>query len=238
MAFIARSVGDGGTNRTADIRIIQTALNVHTQVPLRLLTVNGIANSELYDRIRNFQSTFMNRPDGRVDPRGTTAQRLWPVAYANPTGRGVRQPDAYGAGQFNAPRGNRRHDGVDYVAVPNQRILAPMSGKVARVSRPYASGIDADVLSGIEIHASDGSTCQVWYITPDANIVGTLVRAGEPIGVARTLQNRYPRRPAPLQNAGNMTDHVHVRIHDRNNRPVNPATVIPAVGNTAAAPLP
>jgi hypothetical protein len=233
MAFISRSVGHRGVNRAADVTVIQTAFNFYIRPPLRLLPANGIVDQTLIDRIRDFQAAFMNQPDGRIDPRGGTAQRLWPVQYANPTGRAIRGSDIYGAGQFNAPRGNRRHDGADYIAVPNQQVVTPMSGKVARISRPYAGGTDANVLSGLEIHASDGSTCQIWYITPNANLVGRLVQAGDRIGTARTLQNRYPPRPTPLRNAGSMTDHVHVRIHDRNNQPVNPATVIPAAASVA-----
>ncbi|MCI0505104.1 MAG: M23 family metallopeptidase [Gammaproteobacteria bacterium] len=235
MAFISHSVGERGANPAADVNIIQTALNYYTRPPMRLLPVNGVADQSLFDRIRDFQATFMNQPDGRIDPRGTSVQRLWPVRYANPTGRAIRGADAFGAGHFNAPRGGRRHDGVDYIATPNQAVAAPMSGKVVRITRPYPTGIDANVLSGLEIHASDGSSCQIWYISPNTNLVGTLVHAGDKIGTARTLQIRYPPRPTPSRNAGVMTDHVHVRIHDRNNRPVDPSTVIP---RAIAIPLP
>jgi putative N-acetylmannosamine-6-phosphate epimerase len=70
----------------------------------------------------------------------------------------------------------------------------------------------------VEIEASDGTKCWVWYIQPTANIVGTLVKAGTSIiGVAKTLKNRYKN---------GITDHIHVRFHTRHGLKVNPATVI------------
>ena len=94
----------------------------------------------------------------------------------------------------------------------------PISGKVTKISKPYSSGIDATVLSGVEIEGSDGTKCWVWYIQPSINIVGTVVKAGSSvIGSARTLKNRYKN---------GIIDHVHVRIHTRNGLKVNPSTVI------------
>jgi len=74
------------------------------------------------------------------------------------------------------------------------------------------------VLSGVEITASDGTKCWVWYMQPSANIVGTIVKAGSSvIGIAKTLTNRY---------ISGITDHVHVRIHNRYGAKVNPTLVI------------
>ncbi|MFT6449109.1 MAG: formate hydrogenlyase subunit 4 [Oleispira sp.] len=53
---------------------------------------------------------------------------------------------------------------------------------------------------------------------PSANIVGTIVKAGSSvIGIAKTLTNRY---------ISGITDHVHVRIHNRYGAKVNPTLVI------------
>ena len=143
---------------------------------------------------------------------------MWPIAYGKPTGLAVRGVDAYGAGQHGASRGARVHDGTDYISTPGLQIKAPISGKVTKISKPYSSGIDATVLSGVEIEGSDGTKCWVWYIQPSINIVGTVVKAGSSIiGSARTLKNRYKN---------GITDHVHVRIHTRNGLKVNPSTVI------------
>ena len=73
-------------------------------------------------------------------------------------------------------------------------------------------------LSGVEIVASDGTKCWVWYMQPSVDIVGTVVKAGSSIiGIDKTLKNRYKN---------GITDHVHVRIHTRTGTKVNPAIVI------------
>lgn len=226
MNFIDFSVGERGRNRNADVSIIQQVLNEHVQVPYRPLPVTGNIDDGMIEAIKRFQSGFLRTPDGRVDPFGTTVKRLWPLAYANPTGRPPRTRDLYGQGHHGAPRGSRTHDGTDYEATVGQTIRSPISGRVTRVSNPYTSGIDMHALSGLQIEASDGTTCKIWYITPTGGMVGKLVKAGDPIGISATLQNRYPPKRPPLRVVGEMTDHVHVRVHQRGGRALNPATVI------------
>ena len=168
--------------------------------------------------ILQIQTDMMKDPDGRVDPFGYTIRKLWPVAFGHPTGLGIRGKDAYGSGQHGARRGHRTHDGTDYIVTPDQKVKAPLSGRVVRISKPYSSGIDADLLSGVQIWAADGTKCWVWYIKPSPNIVGQVVWAGMTVvGVAKTLKNRYKK---------GITDHVHVRIHSRDGSKINPASVI------------
>ncbi len=60
--------------------------------------------------------------------------------------------------------------------------------------------------------------CWVWYIQPSANIAGLVVKAGTSvIAIAKILKNRYKK---------GITDHVHVRIHNKNGTKINPITVI------------
>ena len=161
MNFIDGSVGDGGRSASADVKIVQEALNKHIQVPFRPLTVSGRADAETIEAIRRFQSGFLRKPDGRVDPFGTTIKRLWPLAYANPTGMPPRTSDLYGAGHHGASRGSRTHDGADYQAIAGRVVKSPISGRATRISKPYKTGIDSAVLSGLQIEASDGTTCQI-----------------------------------------------------------------------------
>ncbi len=176
------------------------------------------------EAIQRFQATFMQSPDGKISPKRTTIQRLWPVKYANPTGLTIRISDKWGAGHHGAPRGSRRHDGTDYKCTAGQSVKSPISGRVVRVSRPYNVAKEKDEkkkkekgkLSGLLIAASDGSIAKVWYIKPDAEIVGKVVAAGQTIGTALTLKNLYP----------GITDHVHVQIRGPKNQKVNPQHVI------------
>lgn len=231
MNFIDGSVGFGGHNRSSDVRIIQQTLNGFSQVPYRPLSVDGSLDGTKQDdpttaAILRFQSAFLRSPDGLVEPFGMTVTRLWPLAYANPTGRPPRKRDLYGEGHFGASRGSRSHDGVDYEAVAGLPVKSPISGRATRVSKPYTSGIDSNALSGLQIEAADGTTCKIWYLAPSAGIVGRLLAAGDVIGTAQTLQNRYPPMRPPLRRVGQMTDHVHVRIHDRRGVKIDPARVI------------
>jgi peptidoglycan hydrolase-like protein with peptidoglycan-binding domain len=217
--MLTKAVGEQAANRHPDVKLIQALLNKKLRIQSKpQLSVDGLFGPNTLSAIKEYQSNFMTKPDGVISPYGMTIKRLWPVAYSNPTGKGVRTSDAYGEGAYGASRGRRTHDGVDYISQVNQTIEAPLSGKVIRISRPYASGVDANVLEGVEIEASDGTKCWVWYIQPAVNIVNQVVKAGTSIiGKAKTLTNRYKN---------GITDHVHVRIHTRYGSSIDPTTVI------------
>lgn len=217
--MLRHAVGKNATNHASDVKVIQTLLNTtHRNSSKKLLTVDGLYGNNTATAIEGFQSRFMRQPDGVISPYKNTIKRLWPTAYSNPTGKGIRRMDPYGSGEYGASRGSRTHDGVDYIAQAEQNVVAPISGRVLRISWPYASGIDANVLEGVEIEASDGTRCWVWYIKPSVNIINQVVKAGvSVIGRAKTLSNRYSK---------NITDHVHVRMQTRFGSSVNPSTVI------------
>lgn len=213
-------MGKSSINKLDDVKTIQQVINLRDDLrkPLPKLVVDGIYGPKTQAAIDHMQSNIMQKPDGRIDPFGQTIMLMWPVAYGKPAGLGIRGTDAYGSGHHGASRGTRTHDGTDYIATPGQQIKAPLSGKITKISKPYSSGIDAHVLSGVEIVASNGTTCWIWYIQPSVNIVGTVVKAGtSTIGTARTLKNRYKN---------GITDHVHVRIQKKNGTKIDPATVI------------
>ncbi|ATB43157.1 hypothetical protein CYFUS_008637 [Cystobacter fuscus] len=71
------SVGTGGHNADADVRLVQTLLNAHRLPPRALLPVNGRADPLTVSAITEFQSSMgMRNPDGRVDPGGGTFKAL------------------------------------------------------------------------------------------------------------------------------------------------------------------
>lgn len=121
----------------------------------------------------------------------------------NPTGAAPRGVDAYGSGAFGASRdgGARHHAGVDYVAEAGQAVVAPISGFVTKIGYPY--GDDAH-LRYVEIrNPALKLEARVFYIDPQVS-VGDVIRLGDPIGLAQTLQGRY----------GGITDHVHLELAD------------------------
>lgn len=70
---IARSVGFGCANQSADVTQVQKMLLAHG---FRIGTSDGICGPRTIGAIRAFQASFLRVPDGRVDPHGITWQRL------------------------------------------------------------------------------------------------------------------------------------------------------------------
>ncbi|MES1202315.1 MAG: peptidoglycan DD-metalloendopeptidase family protein, partial [Pseudomonadota bacterium] len=111
--------------------------------------------------------------------------------YANPTHGLIRGVDAYGSGQFGAVRdgGKRKHHGVDYIATPGDWVEAPIAGVVTKYGYAYRRNTD---LRYIEIKNTEtGMRARVLYI--DATVAdGATISAGEIIGTAQNLADRYP----------------------------------------------
>ena len=55
----------------------------------------------------------------------------------SPTGKSIRLMDCFGSGLFNAPRGNEKHNGVDFICEPGQVVVSPVDGIVIRQAFPY-----------------------------------------------------------------------------------------------------
>ncbi len=79
MAKLSASVGRGGVNRTADVRLVQGLLNNYP-IPgvTQTLKVDGKIGNNTYTRIETFQKKILNsaKPDGRVDVDGRTYNKL------------------------------------------------------------------------------------------------------------------------------------------------------------------
>lgn len=137
--------------------------------------------------------------------------------FANPTHNAIRGLDVYGSGSFGATRdgGRRKHHGVDYIAAPGDWVESPIAGTVTRYGYAYRRQTE---LRFVEIrNAETGMTARVLYV--DATVAdGAVVAAGEIIGTAQNLADRYP---------GGITNHVHVELNDKNGRLLDPATLLP-----------
>lgn len=73
MEDISKSVGIGGVNRPADVRIVQRLLNAR-EFPCG--RVDGDCGPRTRAAILAFQDTFLRRPDGLIEPGGITITRL------------------------------------------------------------------------------------------------------------------------------------------------------------------
>lgn len=73
MQDVGSSVGVGGSNRPADVRIVQRLLNARG---FPSGPVDGQFGPRTRQAIIAFQGTFMRRPDGLIEPGGITIRRL------------------------------------------------------------------------------------------------------------------------------------------------------------------
>jgi peptidoglycan hydrolase-like protein with peptidoglycan-binding domain len=71
---ITNSVGAGGVNRPEDVKTVQALLNA--ALPEAGLDIDGHAGPLTIAAIKQFQSTLIRTPDGRVDPEGRTLNEL------------------------------------------------------------------------------------------------------------------------------------------------------------------
>jgi putative chitinase len=78
---IKQSVGAGGVNNKLDVKIIQAALNLsRSQLvePPSVMVIDGIMGKKTISAIELYQVAVvgMSKPDGRIDPNGTTIKNL------------------------------------------------------------------------------------------------------------------------------------------------------------------
>lgn len=115
----------------------------------------------------------------------------------------LRKQDATGNGWYGAKRGNRLHQGVDVITLPDEEIFACMSGKVTKLGYPYKSSTK---MRYIEIQAKVGNHhYKVWqmYVGPEVK-VGDIVEANQFIGKAQNV--------AGYHNSNTMKNHVHIQL--------------------------
>jgi hypothetical protein len=77
MQDISKSVGVGGINRSSDVRVVQRLLNAQG---FPCGKVDGQCGPLTRAAILAFQSTFLHRPDGLIEPGGATIMRLGEAA--------------------------------------------------------------------------------------------------------------------------------------------------------------
>jgi hypothetical protein len=240
--MISKSVGDPkkAANSKADVMIVEKAFNkwqkflnslthnlLSAQCRLEELRVsdliylpeNGTVGKDLLERIEKFQREVVKiEPDSVISPKKNTIKALCPVAFGRPTSLGVRASDVHGKGHYGASRGTRKHKGTDYTTKAGEHVKAPMSGVIARISSPYSnpSKSQKKINTGIQINASDGTVCKLFYVKLKENMLGEVVWPGEVIGTALSLQGTYK----------GITDHTHVQITNAKGITVDPTTLI------------
>lgn len=143
---ISGSVGEGGVNRKADVVLIQKLLNNAGAG----LVVDGDCGRKTKGAIRRYQSNFLRRPDGRVDPGGTTFRHL--VAGVHKVGAA---PTNSGGSQHEKPTEDLSAEDRPYYS--GIRAVYGEPGEPARrqlvnVSVPFKMYYGNSPVSTIRIH--------------------------------------------------------------------------------------
>lgn len=110
-----------------------------------------------------------------------------------------RGRDGHGSGQYGAPRGTRRHQGLDIVAKPLEFIYAPISGRLTRDAFPYKND---PTYRGAVITGTgewEGYEIKIFYMVRKS--LGN-VEAGDFIGFAQDISAKYP----------GITNHIHIEV--------------------------
>lgn len=134
------------------------------------------------------------------------------IVFRSPTGGWLTRPsDDYGNGAYGASRKRTRNDrterythrGVDLYIEAGQPVFAPTVCEVHRHIQCYP---DTKEFTGLEL---DAAWCRVkiLYVAfdPAEMAVGRALDAGETIGKAQELRERYPSRPGRRS----ITPHIH-----------------------------
>jgi hypothetical protein len=130
-------------------------------------------------------------------------------AFAKITAKNTpRYCDPQGCGHFGAPRGSRKHSGLDIITVPNEVIFSPINGKVTRFPFPYAGDLS---FTGIEIKNADYEV-KIFYMKAVILANVTVVK-GQAIGNAQNIAKKH---------GGGMINHVHIEVRDKNGVLIDP----------------
>lgn len=116
-------------------------------------------------------------------------------------GKGVlplRGADSWGSGAYGAPRGSRKHKGIDYAASPGTVLESNVAGRVTKLGYPYGDDLS---FRYVEVTSEDGYRHRFFYVYPRVGR-GDVVAAGDVLGVVQDSTGRYE----------GITNHVHYEI--------------------------
>lgn len=123
--------------------------------------------------------------------------------------RGV---DDWGDGEYQAPRGDRKHKGIDYECPVGAVIHSNVTGRVTKVGYPYSDDLS---FRYVEVTDTDQQRHRYFYVYPLVN-KGDAVDEGDSLGLSQDISGRYSdpdKKP--------MKNHVHYEVLTEHG-PINP----------------
>lgn len=131
----------------------------------------------------------------------------------------LRKCDAFGCGHFGASRGKRVHNGVDLEALPGTLVTIRHAGTVTKLGYCYGDDLSYRY---VQVETPHGYRFRYFYVDPRVS-VGDTVQAGDVIGAAQAIADRYPE----------ITPHIHFEIIDPAGQHVDPMPALIAWGGPA-----
>ena len=132
----------------------------------------------------------------------------------------LRGLDPTGHGYYGASRGNRKHQGVDYLAAAGANVYAPITGFVAKIGQVYTHTTEFKYIEVI----NDEYRWWLMYVTADEHIIkGYRVSEGEYIGGVQDIATYWNKNKKPDQDK--MLNHLHVQVW-KNGLPTDPEPII------------
>ncbi len=116
-----------------------------------------------------------------------------------------RGSDSWGDGGYGAPRGHKKHRGIDYAAEEGSYILSPCIGTVTKLGWAYK---EDPHWRYVEITDLAGKRHRVFYITPLVH-EGAAVTILHSIGIVQNISLKYLQQDPTISP---MVNHVHYEI--------------------------
>lgn len=113
----------------------------------------------------------------------------------------TRVRDSYGSGQYGASRdaGTRKHNGIDIIATPGEKIFCPIKGSIIRETMPYRNDPS---FKGIVIKGVDnwlGYELKIFYVE---GLFSGNANESQELGFAQNLTTKYP----------GIKNHIHLEV--------------------------
>lgn len=115
----------------------------------------------------------------------------------------LRDCDFWGCGHFHAPRGNRKHNGLDFSIDALDAVYAPFPCKVIRHGYPYSDDLSYKLLEIKGVGGYSDYSAKIMYVKDLPNL-GDIFKEGQKMCVADDLVRRYDSK---------MINHVHFELY-------------------------
>ena len=123
-----------------------------------------------------------------------------------------RGTDDYGSGAFGAPRGKKKHRGIDLAAANGSGLKSPIDGVVSKWGFPYA---DTTEFRYIQVTDMEGLKHRFFYCMPLLE-KGTIIKKGDVIARVQNIAGHYSEK--------RMVNHLHYEVKTPNGEYINPGS--------------